>query len=596
MIARSALAMAALGVVLGAAPPARSAAPEGYLDSARPNQIGGWARDPDHPGPIPVHIYIDGELAHDMLADGNRPDLPFADKDHGYDWTPPPLGPGRHEVIVYGIGVDANGAIDGENMGLTNSPSVISDGCNGFVLADLAWCSGVPAYFESRAADTSYLYNSNIRVGVDGSFGGTIFELYGAGHDRNLLTQHGGGAVQLSIWGYEPLGPDAWFAEGSCDPTAYATEEACRAEHASCRLWCCSEGVHVADCGAVRSCVDWGAGAPWNPIQAQGADCGWGGASNDVDERVEEPGSVFTRKTNPYHFTKSTAMEGVVFEQTTALFDAYVQIDYRVTYAGPYSFGPHPQEIPAVFPGVGMNHTYHFYEGDAPWSGAEPTTVVEPPSDAGLMFRLRDREPYPHSNVDHWLSESWVSACDESGASCLTVAVFSPQYREIAASGYPGSGYGYLTPLGGFALEPGFDESFTAYLFPARHDQVIAGRTVRDWIYDLAVTYGCLAHGHPCDDGDPCTEGDRCGAGAVCAGALTLACGGDAGAADAGGPDAVRDGEADRDPSFDVEDAGPRRGRSGGGCSCRVEGRARAPAAGLLALACVLGRRRGRRR
>ena len=51
-----------------------AAPPTGYLDVASSAQVGGWARDPDHPDPIAVHVYIDGEIAHGLVADGFRPD------------------------------------------------------------------------------------------------------------------------------------------------------------------------------------------------------------------------------------------------------------------------------------------------------------------------------------------------------------------------------------------------------------------------------------------------------------------------------------------------------------------------------------------
>lgn len=113
-----------LAVLLGSGS-ALAAPPTGYLDLAKSTGICAWARESDHTGPNMEHIYIDGKLAHDMLASGNRPDLPFADKNHGYHWVPPPQGPGQHLVIVYGIGVDGAGKIDNQNEGLTNSPKTI---------------------------------------------------------------------------------------------------------------------------------------------------------------------------------------------------------------------------------------------------------------------------------------------------------------------------------------------------------------------------------------------------------------------------------------------------------------------------------------
>ena len=517
----------ALALAVGAAPtnPAHAAKPHGYLDTASPAQIGGWARDPDHTAPIMVHIYIDGKLAHDMLANGKRPDLPYKDQNHGFSWVPPPLGPGKHQVIVYGIGVNTKGKIDGINLGLTNSPSVISAGCAGLTHAAATWCKHVSNYYVNRAKDTHYLYNSNIRVGVNKSYGGTILELYGKGHNRNLLTEHGGGAIQLSIWGYQQKGPNAWFGRGSgvCDPTPYATQAACNNKHSKCRLWCCSGGAHVTNCGSVKSCVDWGAGAPFNPIQAQAVNCGWDSSTNDVTSYTSSKGKVSVSKKAPYHFTQDNAMPGLTWSQTTALLAAYVRTDYRVTYNGPYTLSTHPQELPAVFPGPGMNHTYHFYSGQAPYASAAVKSVSK--QSAGPMFRLRNRKPYPHSTVSHYLSENWVSACDAAGKHCLTVAVFSKQYREIATAGYPGSGYGYLTPLGGFNIRPGMDERFSVYLFPGRYNTTIAGKTVRKWIYSLAASSKCLAHGYPCDDGDACTTADACDGKGKCVGTNKPGCG-----------------------------------------------------------------------
>lgn len=54
--------------------PASAAAPQGWLDAASWNLIGGWARDPHNTTALAVHIYIDENLAHAMLADAPRAD------------------------------------------------------------------------------------------------------------------------------------------------------------------------------------------------------------------------------------------------------------------------------------------------------------------------------------------------------------------------------------------------------------------------------------------------------------------------------------------------------------------------------------------
>jgi hypothetical protein len=49
---------------------------------------------------------------------------------------------------------------------------------------------------------------------------------------------------------------------------------------------------------------------------------------------------------------------------------AYVEIDHQIAYSGAYTLSEHPQEIPAVFPGEGMNHGYHDYMGSSPYAAA----------------------------------------------------------------------------------------------------------------------------------------------------------------------------------------------------------------------------------
>lgn len=496
-----------------------AAAPTGNLDAATPAMIGGWARDADNTGPIAVHIYIDGEIAHAMLANAVRPDLPFADQAHGFTWTPPLLGPGTHQVVVYAIGVNAQGVPDNNNPSLPNSPKNISNACNGFTLSALAWCQGVPNYYVNRAADTTYLFSDTVRAGINASYGGTILELYAADHSRNRLVEHGGGAVQLSIWGYEDKGPAAFFATDTCDPTPFPSEAACLgAGHGACRAWCCSQGAHIANCSSVQSCVGWGAGGPWNPIQAQAANCGWDSPTNDVDSLTTGQDAVSIKKAAPYHFTKSNSMPGINFEETASLMPAGVKLDYRITYTGGYTLTPHPQEIPAIFPGQGIHYSYSYYTGASPYQNASSAVTQTQSPPGGMMFRLKNRDPYPHPNVDAVLTENWVTACDMAQTTCVTVAVFSPQYKEINGAGYPGNGEGYLTPLGGFAIQPGLDEAFTAYLFPYRYDEVVSGKSIRQWIYDIASTQGCLLYGTGCDDGDPCTSGDICQGNGACQG------------------------------------------------------------------------------
>ncbi len=190
------------------------------------------------------------------------------------------------------------------------------------------------------------------------------------------------------------------------------------------------------------------------------------------------------------------------FEQTTTQHDAYVELDYHISYAGPYTLSEHPQEIPAVFPGAGMNHSYHYYTGSSPYSDAGSAVSTSSGASNGPLLGIEGREPCPHGSVDVTITEHWISACDVSAAHCLTLAVFSEQYKEIDCADYPWNGYGYLTPLGGFAIEPGLDERFSAFLFPGRYDASLAGTTVRQWIFELAASE------LPEDDPDDTQSGD----------------------------------------------------------------------------------------
>lgn len=527
------------------APAARAAAPTGNLDRADATTVAGWARDPDYPGPLSVHVYVDGVIVHGLGAFGLRPDLPFTDQTHGFTWPTLRLGPGSHEVRAYAIGVDSRGMPDGQNVELPNSPRRFTGNCSRMQGLELDWCNGVPSYYPRRQAETSYLLSNAVRVGVNGSYGGTIFELYGPEHTENLLFEHGGAAAQLSVWGYDDVGPAAWFASGTaggrnvCVRTPFATEADCHAAgHPQCRPWAASRGAHVADCSTVQSCVDWGAGAPWNPIQAQGANCGWDTATNDVTVS-NTSGTLQLRYDNPYHFTKSNRMPGITFEQSATLVEAGVRVDYRLRYAGTYALNEHDQELPALFPATGINEVYSFYAGGAPYTNGAVQTLTRLPHDpAGLRLALAHRDPVGGPTPLAALTEDWVTACDGSGSRCVTVASFSPLVRAWSIAAYSTLESGYLTALGRFRIVPGLDLSWSVYLFPYRYDAVVAGRSVREWIRSYAPCPsgqsqcggGCVALATDASHCGACNH--ACAAGGACMGGVCTAPGCPAGFGD----------------------------------------------------------------
>jgi hypothetical protein len=495
---------------------AQAAPPDGSLDAATPQVVGGWARDRDYGGPVNVHIYIDGVFHKALVANTPRPDLPCA---CAWSWTPPPLGMGRHRVEAYAIGVDAQGNANGENHALSNGPRYIQDGCNGLVVPGQGgtaheWCLNNNAYWINRPTDTLYLSNRNLRFGVNRSYGGTIFELYDDDHNENLILEHGGGAMQLSLWGYDARGPAAYWYTGGCgDPTPYPDAASCEARHpGQCMLLCCSEGAHVASCGSVQSCA-FGAGAPWNPIQAQASGCGWDNPTNDVSAVGvhENPPWIHIVKNNPQQFTKSDAFPDLTWEQVARLMPAGIQVDYVVRYTGSRVLTEHPQEMPALFPANGIHAQYSFYEGGSPWTGGGVRTIGDP---GRASVRMPGRNLTGSYLAE--LSESWISVCDAGNTRCLTLASFSPLIREVVLG--TGDGQAYLTPMGLYAITPGLDISWTVYVFPYRYDQVVEGMSIRDHIRELARGSSCFAYGVPCDDGDACTSGDACDGGGRCVG------------------------------------------------------------------------------
>jgi hypothetical protein len=92
-------------------------------------------------------------------------------------------------------------------------------GCAGLSGDPWAWCDGNPAYWEDRQSDTEYLVGTHVRVGVSPTDGGTVLQLFDGDWSQNLLMEHGGAAIQLSIWGYDPVGGTGYFGQSWCDAT-----------------------------------------------------------------------------------------------------------------------------------------------------------------------------------------------------------------------------------------------------------------------------------------------------------------------------------------------------------------------------------------
>ena len=128
--------------------------PTGWIDAASCTTVSGWASDFDNLAiPIAVHIYIDGLIAGDTLADIFRSDV----GSHGWVFNIPPARVNDNltrSVNAYGIDINGNGAIPvilatgvpvGNNPLLSGSPATIgpcTKTCaNGSVIAIAGVCT-----------------------------------------------------------------------------------------------------------------------------------------------------------------------------------------------------------------------------------------------------------------------------------------------------------------------------------------------------------------------------------------------------------------------------------------------------------------------
>jgi hypothetical protein len=108
--------------------------PVGTHDVANCSTLAGWAKDGDTTLPTQVHIYRGapfpfGSIVTHVVADLFRPDLPFADKNHGFSIpTPQAFFTGCPEkVFIHAIDIDTNGNIvpGGNNILLNNTGKTI---------------------------------------------------------------------------------------------------------------------------------------------------------------------------------------------------------------------------------------------------------------------------------------------------------------------------------------------------------------------------------------------------------------------------------------------------------------------------------------
>ncbi len=503
------------------AAPALAAPPTGAIDNlvSPPRTIRGWASDPDSTVPVRVRLQIDDKQAHTVVANGSYP----GHDGRGFTWQLPATGSGSHTIKAIAVGIDAAGTADAVNTELGSKTWAGS--CDELTSFAKDWCTSVATYHPLRVASSDYLYNGSLRAGFNRSFGGTMYELYGPAHNDNLLAEAFAGGVQLILNGFDPVGPTAWFVNGSstCLATSYPNKTSCDAAkpaNTTCVERPYSSGSHLASCsGGLLRCQTVDVGAPWVGVQSQGDACGIDVATNDATG-TSTATEVNLGRGKLYSWTKAGAMPGVAYALKATLATGCVKLDYRISVGGTLTLSAEGHEVPRFFLAPGMNETYYYYSGADPWNLQAVSKTSAPAS--AFWLTLQGRQSLPGTSPAATLSESWVTVCNPDEARCLTLASFSPHVRQwlAQAKGYHSPAYpgGHVAAYGYFALAPGLDETITVYACPFRYDALVGTKTLREHLGDLAATSGCFAWGYPCDDGNDCTERDACDGAGGCHG------------------------------------------------------------------------------
>jgi len=385
--------------------------------------------------------------------------------------------------------VNCNGQLDGDN----NVSGLITE-------AD--WC-GWAGYMARRTTDTFYQYNDYVRLGVNKRFGGTVFELYGTDKvDR--IQQNPGGAMQMALYGddigYAPPGtPSGWFAFNPSqtflppnatgwDNTAYPTQAACNAAHpgVNCHKEMAVDNVSddVTNVGCANNGQD--AGAGFNPVQAVSLNCWYGDPNNYVDD-VYSPaaGYVTVDKHAPNNYSKSSNVPGLFWAQTSQVVGPFAQLTYDIAGGNSLrTMTPDFQELPAIFLHKGLGALVYYYHGPNAYAdvgGLVSRSSLATNATGILGFTPRTGQYGVGYNVG--LSEDWASMCDASGTKCVTIASFSNSAQIIQATNNAESSYFGIH--GFFNMAPGLKQRATLFIAPYRYDDIVGGKSVRQWVYQL---------------------------------------------------------------------------------------------------------------
>ena len=369
------------------------------------------------------------------------------------------------------------------------------DGGTSGLLGSSDWCLAAN-YMPTRSANTIYQYDDYVRLGVNTLFGGAIFELYGTDKVDRIL-QNGGAGVQLSLWAFTPTyappsTPRGYFAipsassnwRGNYDSEMFPNNSTCQAAHPGLQCALEAQGPNYMTTPQVYPCAWNGdaAGAPYNPLQASSAGCEWGQLSGSVDQVfTQNPGQITVTKSGPANYTRSDVMPGVSWSQTSQVSGPAAIITYAIRSSLTVNDTDF-QEIPAVFLHQGLGQTLFYYSGGKPYADVSGPVTTANIASAGVAALQLPNRPGPFGvGAAVNLTEDWVSTCDTTGQTCVTIATFSSAAQDLIAA--YGSASSYFGVHGFFPLLNQTNRQATVLLFPYRFDSVVMGRSIRGWIY-----------------------------------------------------------------------------------------------------------------
>ena len=210
---------------------------------------------------------------------------------------------------------------------------------------------------EKVGKTMSFLENDRIRLGADLTIGGSITHL-STNDGPNMINSHDWGRqIQMSFYS----GPNPFVPDGKKPRKSWA-------------------------------------GLGWNPIQS--GDC-YGNRSKVLEHRND--GKEIYVKCRPMHWPLNDQPGQCTFECWYRIEGNLVQVRSRLTNArdDKTQYAGRTQELPAVYTN-GRWYKLVSYKGDRPFSGAEPTVLVD----------KNDGKGWPWRNF--YTPEHWVALLDDS--------------------------------------------------------------------------------------------------------------------------------------------------------------------------------------